>query len=934
MKNILSKKLFESPDSIQALDPKYHYMKTIASFDDSDAYPFGFINGKMFVGEAGKTHFDFLPPEALNDVENNRSIFEYPGRIWIDKKLISFWKYPRSNSQLKSIIKSIENAFKTKGMNVEIWNDPDYRIEVNKDVNNTLSVGDEDPYYGSWVRYKEGENALIPLHNYISSEDYSDEVMKQAHVQSNSEDRYKLARIKRQKLTDLERERSIKDYKERGTEPYMKWKYAHKNENKINENADSVLTFDLRYDPPVKKFLAFYNDPNNYTFLMHNNKVYLSQPQQIHVELIDDMEEELNVDHIDPIRYEGRIWPNKKLISFYDYPMTNEILKKIVRQLEHRFKERGIDIKIWDDPEYKIDIEMPILKMKSKEPGVEYTDENKYNNIIPLKSYKGGEKPSTGRVVRAGHTTPNSKVRNIINKMKFKKLSPEEKRIAIKDYDKRGTEPYMKWKHAHKFENIKNFNKYKLFETPDTIVLNNGRRLKFSDVDSCAFGIFENEMLICSSHLDSHADLIHDYIEQSSKYNSIHDVEEYYGSDLESYDGTSTILQYPGRIWLNGKAMSFYTYPEDLHKLKIIIERIEEAYLQKHKKPIKIWDDPAFKIEIILNQYDVLKYYPQYSFYFKFSDKIKYILTTIPLKEYKFSENIDDSNIIDIEDSQFMIAQYNAIYNGKKRIKNFKNKKTYGKGTSKHLKWQYAHKYENLDNINDLKLFESPDRIIAYDIEGKPRVVAFHFESDARTFAYADDNLTELMVGKLGEHHSNIEYKYQKETGKKPAMKLEGRIWLDKKYISFYDYPKSKSELEKTIHDIEKQLKINEDLQIDIWNDPDFRIEIPMSIDEIDVKKQNIVDNKNKYINLIPLKSYEGDNDINNDQIIRVAHTNPSSKFRGLINKMKWKRLSDEEKKVLTKDYDKRGTNNYMKWKYAHKQESIILKNIKPFKLN
>jgi hypothetical protein len=70
MKNILSKKLFESPDSIQALDPKYHYMKTIASFDDDDAYPFGFINGKMIVGDAGKTHFDFLPPEALNDVEN------------------------------------------------------------------------------------------------------------------------------------------------------------------------------------------------------------------------------------------------------------------------------------------------------------------------------------------------------------------------------------------------------------------------------------------------------------------------------------------------------------------------------------------------------------------------------------------------------------------------------------------------------------------------------------------------------------------------------------------------------------------------------------------------------------------------------------------------------------------------------------------------
>jgi hypothetical protein len=221
------------------------------------------------------------------------------------------------------------------------------------------------------------------------------------------------------------------------------------------------------------------------------------------------------------------------------------------------------------------------------------------------------------------------------------------------------------------------------------------------------------------------------------------------------------------------------------------------------------------------------------------------------------------------------------------------------RGTEPYMKWKHAHKYENLNNFDDFKLFESPDRIIAYDLEGKPRIVAFHFESDARTFAYADDNLTELMVGKLGEHHYNIEYKYQKETGKKPAMKLEGRIWLDKKYISFYDYPKSKLEFEKTVHDIEKQLKINEDIQIDIWNDPDFKIEIPMSIDEITARKSNIDYNKNKFINLIPLKSYEGDNDINKDRIVRVAHTTPNSKVRNIINKMKWKRLSDEEKKNI-----------------------------------
>jgi len=122
-------KVFESPDSINKSlrydkygDPPFFYetieseeSDLIAIYEDSDAHPFwiGHTDDIIF-GDAGETH-------PMGVVRNHTY---YPGRLWKDKKLISFWVYPSANL-FKKIISEL-----SKKLNIyyKVWecNTPGY----------------------------------------------------------------------------------------------------------------------------------------------------------------------------------------------------------------------------------------------------------------------------------------------------------------------------------------------------------------------------------------------------------------------------------------------------------------------------------------------------------------------------------------------------------------------------------------------------------------------------------------------------------------------------------------------------------------------------------------------------------------------------------------------------------------------------------------
>jgi len=119
---IKSFKIFESPDNIYDGDVK------LANWEDSDAYAIGYDKGKDF----------FIAPGS----HWSRRSYEYDGRIWKDKKLITFWNYPESNKKLKEIIFDIESNFREniwgKGWKIELKDGDlipleDYEMSKNRD---------------------------------------------------------------------------------------------------------------------------------------------------------------------------------------------------------------------------------------------------------------------------------------------------------------------------------------------------------------------------------------------------------------------------------------------------------------------------------------------------------------------------------------------------------------------------------------------------------------------------------------------------------------------------------------------------------------------------------------------------------------------------------------------------------------------------------
>lgn len=145
-----------------------HGAKPIANFDDEDSHSFGFdaATGHMKVSEAGKTHahMDREYENSLGYDEDNDNIYE--GRLWKNKKIISFWDYPPPED-FEKVIKSIESELYDKeGIDLDMWNNPDWKVEV------IISPEDGKPIWNpdfSSIIPMEFHTKLIPLKNYGGS---------------------------------------------------------------------------------------------------------------------------------------------------------------------------------------------------------------------------------------------------------------------------------------------------------------------------------------------------------------------------------------------------------------------------------------------------------------------------------------------------------------------------------------------------------------------------------------------------------------------------------------------------------------------------------------------------------------------------------------------------------------------------------------------
>jgi hypothetical protein len=166
----------ETPDTLNYDGDSY-------SFYNRDAYAFYIdVNQdhtkvkKLYI-EQGKTHGDF------SDYSDSTIERAYAGRLWVNIKVITFWVYP-NEILFKDIIKHIEDK-----LNIKMFNN-DWKIEVvkkdneikrrkfepDKTIKTTYNGQYDDYYFGIRTgNNKEGEE-IIPIEDYIGSEDFPEEL--------------------------------------------------------------------------------------------------------------------------------------------------------------------------------------------------------------------------------------------------------------------------------------------------------------------------------------------------------------------------------------------------------------------------------------------------------------------------------------------------------------------------------------------------------------------------------------------------------------------------------------------------------------------------------------------------------------------------------------------------------------------------------------
>lgn len=327
---IIKYKLFESPDGID---------DTGSGFRDNDARTFGYYNGQFYAADHYDIWHGWDPDEReplVTDkygegIETSREDFEYPGRLWLEDKIISFWIYPENREKMRKVIRDLENYY-----DIEMWNDPEWKIEIL--TNYETDPEEWDDY--EWDMNDNIETDIIRLSDYKSSGKRSEDELRQQHVLSPMDKRK--VRPKGWKP---------KDYKYRlpgETEVEARYRV-----NKYMYQESIVTDFKLFENPD---FVKKYDDLTyhvGYGFLMYKGKLYyeygkthydlIKQPKGASLAKMKDkfakkMGRYPGSDR-EVMDYPGRIWLRnehgelpKNLITFWKYPENRDVLYDIIKQ--------------------------------------------------------------------------------------------------------------------------------------------------------------------------------------------------------------------------------------------------------------------------------------------------------------------------------------------------------------------------------------------------------------------------------------------------------------------------------------------------------------------------------------------------------------------------------------------------------------------------
>ena len=155
-------KLFESPHYIIKDNEKYFFNRDFI-------ITFGYWKNEL-LSSKNKFH-DNLSDDidfTMSDIPC-RIKLKYPGRLFLDKKIVTFWYFPENYKKFKKLIDDLE-----KNEDIELWNDPEWTVEIpNEKI-------DED----EWTHWDDENVSYVPLTQYKFLNTWSDEILNIQHIVS------------------------------------------------------------------------------------------------------------------------------------------------------------------------------------------------------------------------------------------------------------------------------------------------------------------------------------------------------------------------------------------------------------------------------------------------------------------------------------------------------------------------------------------------------------------------------------------------------------------------------------------------------------------------------------------------------------------------------------------------------------------------------
>lgn len=388
------KKLVESPDKIETTSAHWY-----------GGQSFGYHKGVMSVSDVGVTHNTFIGVDM-----NARYSMEYSGRIWPKQYILSFWKYPETTEKMKEVVADIQKVMEDKyNSDADIWLEYNVEIIVPQDAKND-DINDVSVKFSNDSDLPSGYTTeIIPLRNYVTSEDVDEKTMSLSHTMSPMQ------------------KRDVNVSPGWGSKKRPAGLSATQRRH-MKMTSDSVIKLKGLAESPDKYIFSADGDylshgaNDAYAFGYYEWKLYISNAGRKHYEMNDDFGLGMDGEPRYEMKYAGRFWSDQEIITFWEYPEDSAKMRKVANDINKKFNEEfGEQIDVWNNFDVEIFVDKDSNKPIKSGNEIEYPHE--YNNVqimtIPVKQYESSLGHSKADILTPHVMSPMQK-----NKHNVKLKSP------------------------------------------------------------------------------------------------------------------------------------------------------------------------------------------------------------------------------------------------------------------------------------------------------------------------------------------------------------------------------------------------------------------------------------------------------------------------------------------------------------------------------